>query len=579
VNDEIARATDALKPDLILTNAKVVTVDPDFSLARSVAVKNGRIVAVGREADLSALAGSATRVIDLGGRTLLPGINDCHIHLASFGANRPPVSIDLAYPNVRSIADVAEEIRKKVQALEPGQWIRGFGWDEAYLEECRGGKRRPTRWDLDAVSPDNPVSFADFTGGHILWVNSKALEAAGITRDTPDPEGGSIIRDPENGEPTGLLNEPPATQLVSSLVPPLNPEEKRQAILTGMRELNALGITSATEPGLGHAVLGAQATDLEVMRIYNQLHAEGLLTVRMGFLLMFTDLFEGGRLDEATLKEYLKHIGLQTGFGDEWLRLAGVKVYSDSMPLNKTAWMNEEYVGGGFGGMLVTGETDQERYDELIKIIRYANKRRFQLGIHSTGDRSADAVVDGFVAALEEDPWDARHYVIHADYITPRTRERMATYNIGAAMQSLIKWIISDVSDLVVGEERSAGEWPLKTLMNAGIHVANSSDAPVTYPDWKMGVEVAVTRESRASGKVSGAFEALTREEAIRSYTIEGAWIDHMEQAKGSIEVGKLADFCVLDGDILTCDVHDIHSIPTVMTIVGGCVVHDALGA
>ena len=207
---------------------------------------------------------------------------------------------------------------RRCKTLQSGQWVRGFGWDEAYLEECQGGGRRPSRWDLDAVSPDNPLSFGDFTGGHILWVNSKALELAGITRDTPDPEGGTIIRDPETGEPTGLLNEPGATQLVSSLVPPLTWEEKRAAILTGMRELNALGVTSATEPGLGHAVLGAPATDIEVMRIYNQLHTEDLLTVRMGFLLMFSDLFEGGRLDEATLKEYLKHIGLQTGFGDEW---------------------------------------------------------------------------------------------------------------------------------------------------------------------------------------------------------------------------------------------------------------------
>jgi predicted amidohydrolase YtcJ len=188
-------------------------------------------------------------------------------------------------------------------------------------------------------------------------------------------------------------------------------------------------------------------------------------------------------------------------------------------------------------------------------------------------------VVDGFVAALEEDPWDARHYVIHADYITPRTRQRMAEFGIGAVMQSLIKWIISDVSDAVVGEERSAGEWPFKSLMDAGIHVANSSDAPVTYPDWKMGVEVAVTRESRATGKVSGPHESISREEALRAYTIEGAWIDHMEGQKGSIEVGKLADFCVLDGDILTCDVHDIHGVPTVMTIVGGRVVYDALGS
>ena len=382
------------------------------------------------------------------------------------------------------------------------------------------------------------------------------------------------MRDP-SGEPSGLLNEPGATQLVSTKVAPLSRAEKRAAILSAMAEVNRLGVTSVTEPGLGHAVLGAPATDREVASIYNDLYAEGLLTLRMSYLLMFSDFFEGGRLDVATLEEYLKHVGFHTGFGNEWLRIAGIKVYSDSMPLNKTSWMNEEYVGGGHGGLLVTGDSEEAQRDELIKIINYASKRRFQCGIHSTGDRAVDAVVDGFVKALDEDPWDARHYVIHADYVTPRARELMARYQIGAAMQSLIKWTIADVCPALVGEERSANEWPFKSLISAGVHVANSSDAPVTYPDWKMGLEVSVTRESKGSGKVSGAHECLTREQAIRCYTIEGAWIDHMEDVKGSLEVGKLADLCVLDGDLLNCDVHEIHEIPTVMTMVGGRVVYD----
>jgi predicted amidohydrolase YtcJ len=578
MNDRIASARDALMPDLILCNAKVLTVDADFSLARSVAVKDGRIVAVGPDFDLDPLAGSRTRVVDLAGRMVLPGINDCHMHLAAWGATRPPVSIDVSFPAVKSIADVRASVKDKVESLGPGVWVRGFGWDEAYLTECRDGRRRPGRADLDDVSPDNPVMLTHFSGGHLVWVNSKALELAGITHDTPDPDGGVIIRDPSTGEPTGLLNEPNATLLVARVVPRLSRREKREAIVGALGTAKTLGITSATEPGLGHSISGVDATDMEVTSIYNDLLDEGALTLRLSFLLMFSDLFEGGRMDEATLAEYLKHIGMHTGFGNNWLRLAGIKVYSDSMPLNKSSWMNEEYPGGGFGGLLVTGSNDQERYEELHKIIKYASKRRFQLGIHSTGDRAIDAVVDGIAKALSEDPWDARHYIVHGDYITQRAVELMAKHNIGVATQSLIKWTISDASDEVLGEARSATEWPFRRLLDAGVHVANSSDAPVVFPDWRMGVEAAVTREARASGKVSGPEECVSREEAIRSYTIEGAWIDHMDHVKGSIEVGKLADFCVLDGDILECAVHDIHTVPIVATLVDGKAVWDQLG-
>jgi predicted amidohydrolase YtcJ len=578
MNDEITSVRDALMPDLILTNGKVLTVDSDFTLARSVVVKAGRIVAVGRESNLGPLAGSRTRVVDLGGRTVLPGINDCHMHLAAWGATRPPVSIDVGYPAVKSIADVRAAVRCKVQSLEPGVWVRGFGWDEAYLAECRDGQRRPGRADLDEVSPHNPVMLTHFSGGHLVWVNSKALELAEITRGTPDPEGGTIIRDPSSGEPTGLLNEPNATLLVARVVPPLTREEKRAAILGALGTAMTLGITSATEPGLGHGISGVDATDVEVSRIYNDLYDEGALSLRLSILLMFSDLFEGGRMDEATLKDYLKHLGIHSGFGNQWLRIAGIKVYSDSMPLNKSSWMNEEYPGGGFGGLLISGDSDEERYQELHKIIAHASRRRFQLGIHSTGDRAIDAVVDGIAQALSEDPWDARHYIVHGDYITQRAVDIMAKHRIGVATQSLIKWTISDASDEILGEERSATEWPFRRLLDAGVHVANSSDAPVVFPDWRMGVEAAVTRESRASGKVSGPQERVTREEAIRSYTIEGAWIDHMDHEKGSIEVGKLADFCVLDGDILECAVHDIHTVPIVATVVDGKAVWDPGG-
>jgi hypothetical protein len=239
--------------------------------------------------------------------------------------------------------------------------------------------------------------------------------------------------------------------------------------------------------------------------------------------------------------------------------------------------MYEDYVGGGNAGLCVDGETDEERYNELVNMIVYGHNHGFQVGIHACGDRAIDACVDGYIKAMEEQPWDARHYIIHGDFVTPECIKRMAKYNFGVAAQAAIKWTISDQMDIVVGEKRSAWQWPLKALLDAGIHVTNSSDAPVIYPNWKQGIESAVLRESKATGKVSGPEQRISREEAIRTYTINGAWQDHMEHIKGSIEVGKLADFCVLDEDILTVDAHRIKDITTLMTIVGGKIVYNIL--
>ncbi len=564
--------------DTVLLNGNVITVDTEFSIAQAIAVRNGRILAVGSNQQIRELVDKETKELDLGGKTVLPGIIDSHIHLAAWSTTRPPLSLDLSYPFVKSIRDVVDLVREKAAELPKGEWIRGYGWDESYFHEwIQDHGRHPTRWDLDPVSPDHPVALSDFTGGHVFWVNSKALEQAGIRKETPDPEGGDILRDAETGEPTGILNEFGATRLVLKILPRWTPDQWRAGLLASISELNRLGITSITEPGVGpNTFLGGGELPNELISLYNGLYQEGLLSVRVSILLGFADWLTPGVLSLDGMKEFLGFVATNTGFGNEWLKIAGMKLGSDSMPLNKTSWMWEEYVGGGNGHLLAKGNNDEERYEELIQMINYASKRRFQIGVHSTGDRAIDAVVDGFVKALKEDPWDARHYVIHADFTTPDCAGRMAEYNIGVSAQSLIKQQISDLEEGIVGPERAAYEWPLKTLLRAGVHVANASDAPVIYPNWKMGIEAAVTRESKASGKVSGPEECLTREEAIRTYTMEGAWMDHSENIKGSIEPGKVADLCVLDQDILSVDVHDIGRINTVMTMAGGKVVYRA---
>ncbi len=541
-------------PDMVMFNGNIVTVDKNFSITEAVAVKNGKIIGVGSNEDIKILAGSDTRLLDLQGATLLPGINDAHCHLNGFGLERPPMQIDLGYPAIKSIAELKTAAARRIAEVGPGKWISGWGWDRGFLEETKGRPDLwPSRYDLDPISPDNPIAFTEFSG-HVLLVNSKALGMAGINKNTPQPARGFIQRDAD-GEPTGILFE--MTFPIRALIPPPTEEERKAGILNAMAELNSLGITCVTEPGLGP----------EQIRVYTDLHNQGKFTLRVNCMMM-------GGPSLNTVKDVVDHAGTVTGFGNQWLRISGLKLLADGIPPSKTAFMYEDYIGGGHGQLLVEGNTDEERYDMLLSMIKYASTHGFQVGIHVTGDRGIDACVDGYIAALRERPWDARHYIIHTDYATPQCIERMAQNNIGANVQSAIKWTIGNLMVGITGEKRAAYQWPLKTLFDKGVNVTNSSDASVTYPDWRQGIESAVLRKDKATGRVIGPEQCISVEQAIRSYTINGAWQDHQEHVRGSIEVGKLADFTVIGENILTIDPDKIHEIPVLYTIVDGKTVY-----
>jgi predicted amidohydrolase YtcJ len=238
--------------------------------------------------------------------------------------------------------------------------------------------------------------------------------------------------------------------------------------------------------------------------------------------------------------------------------------------------MNEDYITGdaGHGRSVVPGKTDQEQRDNLIEMIEYIHSKGYQIGVHATGDRAIDATVDGFVRAIEKMPEkELRHYIIHGDFISTDKAKLLAKYRCGVAMQPSIKAMIADFEPAVVGEERASYEFPMRTVLDTGANLTSSSDAPVIYPNWRLGIQDAVLREGWSSGKLSGSEECITVEEAIRTYTINGAWQDHMEDIKGSIEVGKLADFCVIDKDILEIDPHQIGETSVLMTIVGGKII------
>lgn len=568
---------DMMGADLIIKNAKVITVDKDFSIKEAVAVNEGKIVAVGTNDGIGKFIDPNSRILDLKGKPILPGINEAHMHAPFFGASRPPLSLDLTYPTVKTISDMVEALRREVEKSKPGEWIRGFGWDQGSLTECISDPSKlPRKWDLDPVSPDNPVAFTDFSC-HTLLVNSKALEIAGVTKDTPNPVSGEMERD-DNGEPTGILKEPGAQALVSAHVPLLTREEKKTALLTALSHLNANGVTSFTDAAIGPGgesfVYGVMSA--EFIELYQELLAEEKLTARVAVLLLLGDY---GALTYEDLEKGLKTFDVPKGIDKERLQFPGVKLFADGIPLTYTSWMNEDYVSGnvGHGKSVIPGNTDEEQRNNLIEMIGLIHNHGFQIGIHATGDRSIDAAVDGFVQAIgDPSRGDPRHYIIHGDFISPEKAEVLAKYNCGIAMQPFISAMIADFEPMVVGEERAAYEWPTRTVIDAGVNLTSSSDAPVTYPNWRLGVQAAVLREGLISGKVSGPEECITVEEAIRTYTINGAWQDHMEDVKGSIEVGKLADFCIIGDDILTVDPHKIGEIPMLMTIVGGKIVFDA---
>jgi len=563
------------RADLVVINGKVITVDKNFSIKQAVAVKDRKVIAVGTNEEIKTFITKDTKVLDIKGKPVLPGINDSHCHAALFGGTRPPLSLDLSYPAIKSISGMSEVLRKKVEEVPPGEWIRGFGWDQGYLEECKKDPLRfPIKWDIDPVSPNNPVVFTDYSV-HTLLANSKALDLAGITKDTPDPEGGKIERDPSTGEPTGIFKELSAQALINKIVPLYNKAQKKEIIISAMKQFNANGITSYTEGALGPGGDASEGGTLgtECIEIYKELHDHGELTARVTILLL---MGEYGVLSMEDLKRGLDFFKTPSGLDNEWLRIPGVKIFADGIPETKTAWMFDEYIGGGYGSLVIPGGTGKDKYNEFINMIIYAHERGFQVAVHACGDRAIDAAVDGFVKAIQQGPGrDPRHYVVHGENIRPECAKRMAEQSLGVAAQPEIKSIVADFDNETLGPERSAYEWPMRTLIDAGVVLSAGSDAPVTSLNWRQGVQSAVLREAKSSGKVSGPDQCIGVEDAIRMYTINGAWQDHMESVKGSIEVDKLADFCILDDDILTIDPHRIADIPVLMTIVGGKIVYD----
>ncbi|MCT2584559.1 amidohydrolase [Actinophytocola gossypii] len=531
--------------DLVVRGGRVLVLDRRFRVAEALAVRGGRVVAVGRDREVCRLIGKRTRVLDAGGGTVLPGINDSHVHLNALGLNLPPFSYDV---DTATIEDLVAVVRTAVgEAPSPDSWIRGTGWNDNRLP------RPPRRTDLDPVTGDHPVILTDFSG-HAVAVNSVALRLAGITRDTVPPTGGVIEKDAA-GEPTGVLRET-AAGLVRALVPPFTREEVAQSIDTGIGMLLEQGITSITEPGI----------DLDTLAIYAEKARAGALGVRVNALL------RGGTAPQQ-LRDVLAAYRPPRGVDPRVLRVAGVKLFADGIPTAaKTAWLSEPYLDGTNGSLVIDGATVAEQVANLHELIRIAARAGMQVGTHATGDATIDAVVAGYLKAGRRG--DPRHYVIHGD-LTPRTTLRtMARHDIGVNMNATIKYLLGRTLDPVLGPERTDYQWPYRSALDLGVRVSSSSDAPVTSPSWLQGVMSAVLREGMFGG-VAGEAERITLPEALATYTRTPAWQDHATAWKGTLAEGMVADVCVVGGDVLAVDPHELVDLPVTATVVGGRVVHE----
>jgi predicted amidohydrolase YtcJ len=537
---------DLLGADLLLLNGKIITVDPEDSIVEAVAIRGDRIIAVGKNIELKKLAAKGAKIIDLKGKLVLPGIIDSHTHPHNAAMNF--LEINCRGEGIKGIMNIQSAVAKKAKSLGLGKWVRGSGYNDSKLFE----RRQITRKELDEAAPDNPVYIVSDTG-HQAVVNSRALDIAGITRSTSDPAGGKIDRDTD-GEANGLLYET-ATKLVSDKVPEYTVEQVKEGLGQLWDQFAEWGITS-THDASGQ-MLG--------IRGYQELLAEGVRKVRVSLMVSLRPWHAG----TEDMLSAMSSLGIESGFGDEWLRIMSLKIMGDGSGAGGTAGVYTPQNRGPKGlGLMTTSPEDMER------IVLAAHEAGLRVSIHSIGDRGIDIALDCFEKAQKAKPVkDMRHRIEHNSCCTPKQLRRIK--KLGVVPSSSIGYMygLGDQYAENFGPKRSRWLHPHKTMKAMGIIAGGNSDCPVTfYSPWTQ-IYSAVTRKT-SSGQVIGPEEAISVLDAIRVYTLNGAYLSKEEDMKGSIEAGKLADLIVLDRDILSIPSDEIKEVKVLTTIVGGKVVY-----
>ena len=526
--------------DLIVRNAKIVTMDTSDRVVEAMAVRDGKIVAVGTNHEVAKCQGSATQTLDLGGKTVLPGLIDVHTHAMEWAKGVVRGQVDATYPGVKSIAALTQEIERRIKSASPGDWIVGAGWDDAKYTE----RRYVTRADLDRVSGDHPV-YLVHVSGHLAVANSVALKLANLTRDTPTPSGGVIEHD-SNGELTGIVKDN-AMELVARFLPPESPDLAARAAKYVSEAALSFGLTTIHDINLSP----------EDLRGYEQAEHAGWLKVRVQMVPRVRSIADAQQLADS---------GLYTGFGSERLKLGGAKFFAD----------------GGMGARTIAiyppsaaGETDNFglliwKPEDLQKAHRILAGAGWQLITHAIGDRAMDEVLDSYATTVKAlDLSDARFRIVHAGISTPAIQKRLKEQHVMVdGDPAFVYWIGSWFKKY--GPERVRWSYPGKSYLANGIVAGAGSDVPVTplTPWW--GIWAAVVRRELTTGEILAPEERLSIHEALTLYTRNGAYIGFEERSKGSLEAGKLADFIVVDRDVFTVPSDELKDVQVVMTFVGG---------
>ena len=520
---------DDLCADLAFFNGKVFTLDGDDRTVQAVSVRNGKILRVGSDDYVKESTGSRTKMVDLDGKTMLPGLIDSHMHPGgSWGAYL--VRGVACGPHFYSVEEMLETVKEKVKVTPPGNWVLGYRMDDVKMG------RYPTRGELDAVSPENPL-YVQRRDGHNGVANSLALAAANITKDTP--------------EPNGLLRES-AKDLVYHIMPPYSFDEFHRGLQIVFDECISLGLTSI------HA---SMVSPLE-FKAMQTLKKEGKLGIRVAVHI-------SGR-DEGMVEGVIA-TGIQTPFGDDWLKITAAEWVFDTSTSGRTAAYYEPYVGEPDNtGILLYDQDDIERR------VWEAHRAGIRVGLDGVGDRGIDRSLDAIEKALVKQPReDHRHRIEHCCYVTPQIQDRLLKLNVIDASATGFHHDLGDAYKANRGEEAMRYMWPHRTLIDRGIPAPGHSDASICDANPWLAIYSMVTRKT-SSGDILYAPEGVEPLEAIRAYSIDGAYAAWEEDIKGTIEPGKLADMVVIDRDPTSIEPDDIRNVKNLMTIVAGKIVYEA---